>query len=300
VSAATTLGGELAEELRANDAPANDDGSAILSLPHGIHASVPDSVYHARRLGLASKSMLDRVRVSPKHYLEAVHGPARASTPAMVLGSALHCALFEPARFETSFSSEPVFGDCRKTDNKRARDEWRRANAGKTIVDSDDLRTVVSMCEALRAHPIAGRLLFGGEPEVTLRWQDSDTGLECKGRVDYLRRDRKLALDLKSTEDVRLDAFRKTVARFGYHRQEAMYRDAFAALGEPLEHFAFVAVEKTAPYDVAVYTLDLASVAKGRVTIREDLGRLADCIATDRWPGHSDEIQTLSLPDWAE
>lgn len=271
----------------------------LLELPPGLHSNVPERVYHARMLGIASKSLLDEVRRSPKHYLEAVHGPLWSPTPAMIVGTALHCAVFEPARFETAYACEPDFGDCRQAANKRARNEWRAAHEGRIPLSDKDLTAVLGMARALREHPVAGRMLVGGEGEVTLRWRDPETGIECKGRLDYLRRDLRLAADLKSTDDVGRDAFTRTVARFRYHRQEAMYREAGELLGA-FERFAFVAVERDPPHDVAVRMLGVKSIAKGRATIRADLRTLAECIAADRWPGCSDEIETIEIPDWSE
>jgi hypothetical protein len=273
---------------------------SILEIPHGIHPDVPESVYHSRVLGLASKSMLDRVRHSLLHYRDEVAGGSREPTPALEFGQAFHCAVFEPARFEASYACEPDFGDCRKTENKKARDDWRKAHEGRKPISAAENTAIQGMVEKLRAHPMAARLIFGGAQEVTLRWRDRATGLECKGRLDYYLAARHIAVDLKTTEDVRLAQFARSVARFGYHRQEAMYRDACETLGQPLQHFVFIAIEKARPYDVAVYTLDLTTVAKGHTTIREDMQRLAEALATDQWPGHSDTIQTITLPDWSE
>lgn len=273
---------------------------SILDVPHGIHPDVPESVYHARVLGLASKSTLDRVRHSPLHYRDEIDNGGREATPALEFGSAFHCAVFEPARFETSYACEPDFGDCRKAENKAARDVWRKAHAGRKPISVADNTAIQGMVKKLREHPMSGALIFGGEQEVTLRWKDRVTGLECKGRLDYYLPKRRLALDLKTTEDARIGPFSRSVGRFGYHRQEAMYRDACEVLGQPLHHFVFAAIEKAPPYDVAVYTLDLTSVAKGRATIREDMLRLSECLAADKWPGHSDAIQTITLPDWSE
>jgi len=160
---------------------------------------------------------------------------------------------------------------------------------------------VLGMSASVRAHPIAHRLLVTeGEAEVTLRWKDADTGIECKARVDRHLHRLRAAVDLKTTEDARLEMFRRTMARYGYHRQEAMYRDGLAALGEPVEHFIFVAVEKTAPYAVAVYSVDAGARAKGRASIHQDLRTLAECFGRDVWPGYDTGIQSLSLPEWSE
>jgi hypothetical protein len=302
--AAAAVSSELAVELAKTETAPNDEGPPrILTLPHGIHRGIPESVYHKPVLGLASKSTLDDVRRSPAHYAAAVSAKAggdEGESDAFTFGKAFHCALFEPARFEADYSAEPDFGDCRFKENKARRDDWRKANATKTPLPMPAMTAILGMCEAVKQHPIAWRLLCDGSPEVTLRWRDPETGLECKGRLDYHCPARRLAVDVKTTEDARIDTFRRTVAKYGYHRQDAMYRDGLDVLGAPIDHFIFIAIEKAPPYAIGLFSLDMKSVAKGRDTIHQDLRALADAFAQDRWPAYSTSIQPLTLPDWSE
>lgn len=280
----------------------------ILELPHGLHRDVANATYHEPVLGLASKSGLDRVHRSPAHYRAELATP-REPSPALIVGTALHTRLFEPDRFSLEYTVAPEFGDLRKTDdttkedakaNKDRRDAWRTANAGKLLLSAEDDATTRGMVDALNAHPLASKLFADGEREVTLRWKDAETGIECKSRADYYVPVRRLVVDLKSTEDAREQPFRRSVEKWGYHRQDAMYRDAFAACQVPVDHFVFVAVEKTFPFAIGVYVLDATSVAKGRATIHADLRTLAECIANDSWPAYPTGIQTLSVSDWSE
>jgi len=78
-------------------------------------------------------SSLKMMRESPLHYRHALTA-IRAESPAMALGSAVHCAVLEPGRFALEYSPEPVFGDCRLKENKATRDLWRAANEGKKTV----------------------------------------------------------------------------------------------------------------------------------------------------------------------
>lgn len=271
----------------------------ILDLSHGLHLDVPSEVYHERVIGLASKSTLDDLHRSPAHY-QAAMSAKNLETDALRVGTAMHTALFEPDVYDRSYVVQPDFGDCRFKEAKAKRDEWRSLNAAKTIIDAGEAASVIGMVTSIRKHPIASRLFTHGSPEVTLRWRDAATGIECKSRADYYQATRRACIDLKTTEDARTEGVRRSVARYGYHRQEAMYRDAFAAIGAPLEWFVFVFVEKAPPYAVGLYSLDTVSVQKGRATIRADLNTLLECIETGDWPAYSSDIQSLSIPDWTE
>ena len=174
----------------------------ILALAHGVHLDFPETLYHERVIGMASKSLLDRLHISPAHLRAYVDGDAvddgsscddEESEPAapadeskaLRFGRALHTAILEPERFARAYTVAPVFGDLRATDrtskedakaNKIRRDEWRAANAGREILTAADSARIGGMASALRKfQPLAGRVIDKGAHEVTLRWRDAET-----------------------------------------------------------------------------------------------------------------------------
>lgn len=273
---------------------------SAIELPNGLHARVPDTVYHARVPRLVSKHVLDEVHRSPAHYrawLETIVEPE--PTPAMAFGTAFHCALLEPQRFASTYVVEPDFGDCRRKEPKAQRDAWRAENTGRLALDAGDAECIERMVVAVRAHPLAGRMVKDGEAELTARWTDEETGLSCKARADYFVRARRMIVDVKSTADASADAFKRDVARYRYHVQDAMYRAGFTAAGAEVAHFVLVAVEKEPPHAIGIYSLDEDGVARGYGAVRRDMETLAACLRDDRWPGYPEQIQTLELPPWA-
>jgi hypothetical protein len=277
-------------------------------IPHGIHANITNAEYHAKELGMVSKTALDLVERSPAHYKAWIDGGEEAPTDALRFGSTFHCALLEMARFQDSHYVVPKFGDCRKKENKAARDAWRTANGwvdddvgipGKTQISDEEFSDIEGMVLSVVGHPLAGKMLADGEPELTVRWRDAHTGLECKARPDYYVRKRRMVVDVKSTFDASFDGFKKSIANYNYHVQAALYRDGLEACGERVEHFLFVAVEKKPPYALAVYTLDAQAAAKGYDIARTGIEKLAECMRTGEWPSYPATIQTINLPAWA-
>ena len=265
----------------------------------GLYRAVPASVYHARVEGLVSKSVLDLIERSPAHYEAWLKGAEGESTTALILGSALHCALLEPAEFERLYAAQPDFGDCRFKENKARRAEWTAANAGKTLLEPADFTAIAGMCRSVRAHPLAGRMLRDGEPELTLRWTDAETGLACKARADYYVERFSMCVDVKTSEDARGSSFSRSVAKYRYHVQHATYADGFRALGAELQHFVFLVIEKRPPYAVALWNVDADAISRGREAARRNMQTLAECIELGAYPGYSTSIETLSLPRWA-
>lgn len=269
------------------------------AIPTGIHPSIASEVYHRRALGVVSKTALDKLARSPLHYRSWVDGVDEESTPALEFGSAFHAAVLEPDKFALKYVAQPDFGDCRFKEAKARRDAWRLENAGKRIVSPADYATIEAMVHAVLDHPLAGRMIQDGEPELTASWIDGPTGLKCKARGDYYVRSRRLLVDVKSTLDASPKAFAKSVANYRYHVQDAFYRDGFTASGAPVEHFIFVVVEKSPPYAVALYSLDASAVGRGREVVRSGIDLLSECVRTGSFPGYSTSIQTLALPGWA-
>lgn len=265
----------------------------------GLHYNISHAAYHERRLGLVSKSALDLVHRSPLHYKNWVEGQDEEQTPALFFGSAFHCALLEPERYAATYAVEPDFGDCRFKANKQDRDDWRAANGHKTPIPEDMGDNIAAMVEAVRKHPLAGRIINGGKSEVTARWIDEATGLECKCRADYFVEKKAMVADVKSTLDARRDAFRKDVAKYTYHWQDALYREGFKAAGAEVRHFVFIAVEKVKPHALAIYALDPEAVIHGATSVRSTINTLAECVKSGKFPGYSESIQSIDTPPWA-
>jgi len=265
----------------------------------GIRFDLEADLYHRRELGVVSKSALDLFQRSPAHYKAWIDGHDRKETDALRFGQAMHVALLEPERFSDTYIVEPDFGDCRGKANRAARDAWRESNANRVVVSNDNQSSITAMQRSFFAHPTASKLLHGGISEVSLRWVDDETGVVCKARADRWNPDRKLAVDLKSTDDASPEGFAKSVAKWRYHVQDALYRAGFAACGEPVEHFALVAIEKEPPYAVAVYTLDTEAVAKGHSLARAGIEMMRVCLDTKSWVAYSNGVSELALPRWA-
>lgn len=280
---------------------ANTNEPLLSEWADGIHPNVPAHVYHQRILGLVSKSALDELAKAPARYKAWIDGiVGNDSTPALEFGAAFHCALLEPERFKQTYVVVPDFGDCRKTENKTKRDEWRRENGHKQVLEVADAWRIKGMCEAVRSHALAGKMLVDGEAEQTILWTDEETGLKCKVRTDYLIRQFETAVDVKSTTSAHPKAFVKDVFRYGYHLQHALYRAGLAAVDVPTKHFVFIAVEKEPPYLVGVHALDDRGVRIGHFRVRELLTTMAECMKTREWPGYPEKIQMLETPPWAD
>ncbi len=137
--------------------------------------------------------------------------------------------------------------------------------------------------------------------EVSGVWIDKGTGLRCRARYDAWASGAPILVDVKTASDITPDGFARSVATYGYHRQQAHYSAGFRALtGQAPEMFLFAAVSSAAPFVAVPYLLDAEAVAQGEAEIRHLLELFARCKESNRWPGPGDSgIQTIGLPRWA-
>jgi len=192
-----------------------------------------------------------------------------------------------------------------------AQDQREQAYAdGMVPLLAKEYAVVQAMAEALRSHPWAGALFNperGGKPEQSLFWTDAETDVQCRARLDWLpsldRNPRRLVIpDYKTAKAADLVSIGRSLHEYGYARQAAWYLDGVLSLGlAERAAFVFVVQMKTPPYLVTVAEPDALSLAAGRFYNRQARQVFAECTATDRWPGFSDdEVATVSLPPWSQ
>lgn len=117
-----------------------------------------------------------------------------------------------------------------------------------------DRARVRRMARAGRRSAFLGWVIRFSQKEQVRLWQDGETGLLLKSKLDIVYKDR-LVVDIKSTSARSLPAFLKDCQRYNYDRQGAFYLDAIARPGGPQRRFTLVAIQKQEPF--AVWRLEL-------------------------------------------
>ncbi len=264
----------------------------------GFHPTVTYETYSA--WDAANISRLKAMSRSPLHCKHAIENP-REQTDSLLMGLALHAAVFEPAKFETGFAVIPKF-DRRTKDGKAAHEQAMNAAAGKDIINEEQLEAVTAMADSIRETRSAQKFLVApGMCEHSALWLDTETQMRCKGRFDKLAQfaARPVIVELKTTKDAGSASFGRDVFNYGYAAQAAFYCDGHKAVtGEEPLH-VIIAVENSAPWAVACYMLTDAALQTGRLEYRRWLNLYADCVRSGVWPGYPDKVELLDLPAWA-
>lgn len=262
-------------------------GSAVI-------LDMPDHEYHA--LPELSSSGAKALLESPARF-NYWRGKVRPPKDEYDLGHAVHAKVLGAG----AQVLELPFDNYRTKAAQEARDDAR--SAGQVPMLSKEMRPINEMSEAVLRHPVASALFSQeGHSEVSVISTDPDTQVGVRARFDYLphpRSPRAIAVDLKTARAASPEAFAKSVVEYGYDLQQEWYRDVYRlATGEEVE-FVFVVVESTPPYLVATYQLPLLFVEMGARKVSAARALYAECSASGRWPGYSEEIQFIDPPVWA-
>ncbi len=173
-------------------------------------------------------------------------GGARAFDGAR-LGEALHAFLLEPEAFDADYLSldGTVPAGRSLSEEEAHKREWL------TPEQMAGLRWARDAVQAYTAAPLA-QWLHEGEKELSIYWTD-DSGGRWKARPDCFTPE--VILELKTTTDVRPDAFARTRERLGYDVQAAHYIQAVERLTRSRPRFVFVTLELTPPRSLWLHEL---------------------------------------------
>lgn len=264
-------------------------------------------------------STLRHIATSPKLLKWRVEHPTPDSD-ALKLGRSIHCAILEPQEFgkrwvaATTCQAKTGKGEpCKSDGSLYYMGSWYcrvRGHApaeatptpgeGVEVMTSEGLELTRVCAASVAAHGPASKLLTGGHAEQEIEWTDPESGIECRGRIDYLRPND--LIDLKSTRRETIREFTADCARNLYHAQLAWYTDGAIQAGRLPADAGLpyvVAISTEEPYDVVAFQLSKVSLEAGRILIRDLIKKYQECQAAELWPGLAPDLAVLDLPSWA-
>lgn len=245
----------------------------VLAHADDPRAPDPDAPIRFSRLKLFSKS--------PAHFAAALEDEASH----LDVGAAAHSLIL---------GGQTVIAYPGKVRRGKEWDAFALENEGALILTKREFGQANRMAKAVRGNPDAMAVLEG-EREKTLYWEVQ--GRKCRGTPDVRNEEKGFITELKTgeTSDPRFFPFK--VRRFCYHGQLAWYSDGavLCGLNDPRAQYV-VAVEATYPHVVTVFDLT-DEIDKGRRLVRLWFERLLQCEAAKAWPGYSQSIVKLVLPE---
>jgi len=218
-----------------------------------------------------------------------------------IVGSAVDCLLFDgPTTFQGRYSVRPPGLGSLATKAGKA---WKINQGDRVIVpraiSGNPIDVYQTVLQIYQCEP-AAEIIVASESQISLVWQDPETGLMCKGRPDLVSLEGPPydVWDLKVTLDVSMDAFARKIAEQGWQRL-VWYLDGLTELtGEEHNALGFIAAERHPPFGVEVYRLGMASMEIGRAQNRDALDKISYYSDLGTWPTSSNIKRTIDLPYW--
>ncbi|MCX6887464.1 MAG: PD-(D/E)XK nuclease-like domain-containing protein [Verrucomicrobia bacterium] len=263
----------------------------------GVFAGLNDRTYHAAP-GF-SHSSSKRMK-TPAHY-QAFLKEKRDPSPAMVIGTITHALILEPLK-DIPFIVAPEGLDGRTAAGKAWKAE--QVAKGREVISAEDYASAQSAAESVLSHPTCKQMFEAegtSELSVFKRFELGGSVMR-KARIDWTPRAGSNALvDIKTTRDASPDAFGKELFEYGYHTGAAWYLDIWndANPNDKRDCFVFVAVEKDAPFAVAVYNISPEAIQLGRRKNIERIQTYIECSQSGVWPSYPTDITAIDLPAWA-
>jgi PDDEXK-like domain of unknown function (DUF3799) len=269
-------------------------------MPPGVHDGIPEDLYHLDRTALS---------VSSAKWLLPPSTPAvfkwRRDNPDLVKSSKVF--EFGKAAHKTLLGVGPeiTYVDALDWKTKAAQTTRKDVEAagGVALLRAQE-GILEEMVAAIRAHPIASRLLAPdtGRPEQSL-FAKHESGVLIRGRLDWMPHPvdgrRYIAADYKTADSADPEAFGRKAADYGYDMQAAWYRALLILLKiDPDPAFVFIVQEKAPPYQVNVIALNSEAYRIGRIKNARALHTYQTCVAAGEWPSFPAEVAVAALPVW--
>ena len=267
----------------------------------GAAKNLLNSDYHSLDSYWSSSDLKYMSANSPMHfkakYIDKELEPMK-QTPAMILGSLVHCMVLTPDDFEHEFFVMPDL-NFRTNEGKAAKQEILAANVGKMSVTDEQIAIAQKMRESIMSNPEAARLLEPMKKELAFFWTCPFSNLNFKAKLDGSGGTH--FIELKSAISAEPGTFQRQCYNMNYDLSLAHYRQGIShVMGcEPKAYF--IVVEKTPPYICQVYLAGDSLFETGHTKWLDAVNKLEQGVKAGKWPGYADveETPTLDAPPWA-
>ena len=142
-----------------------------------------------------------------------------------------------------------------------------------------------------------------GQSEIAFEWDEQgERGpARCRGRMDHVKIDAGIILDVKKIRSAHPDMCRKHMETYGYDIQWAAYTSALAKFRPELQgrvDMRFLFLELDPPYAITPITPSGQMREIGQTRWQRAVDLWGRCMATNRWPAYTDRTISLEPSPW--
>ena len=253
---------------------------------------ITNAEYHGRKTHISSTGIRTFKKNKKQFEYSLTHDLVK-QTKAMADGTAVHAFFLERDKFDTDFVIKPA--DMRL--NTKAGKEWAQEHQSKIIIDSELGNNLYEMEKSFMDSP--AKLIYDikGQADLSYFWDDFGT-IKGKCRPDWISDDGSIVVDVKTTTDASHKGFQKSIANWGYYLQLGWYLRGLRKLGLPVKEFIFIAIEKTPPFCVGVYSADQNMIDFAMKELDQLMPEIQTAMVSNEFPDYTPEITSIGLPPW--
>lgn len=179
---------------------------------------------------------------------------------------------------------------------------WKAVAADPRDPLTDAEQTMIEDMGKVLALDPAACAVMGGLPEITMAYQDDQTGLWLLSRPDTVNFDGTVTDYKKINTQGRPFSYRTVDNRItdhGYDMQLAFGAEVFESLTEQWPTMAGIIAQWDArPHHVILREISEEDLRIGQFRNRRAIARFAECLASNHWPGPGDDVGAYQRPTW--
>lgn len=240
-------------------------------------------------------SLAKHLLKSPAHF-KAAQDEEREETDAMRIGTLAHAMILEGKDLRDFYAIKPAGMSFATKEGK----VWRDAQT-LPILKEEDANMLPKAAQAIAENPHAAHILKQCQHRETAI-TGTIMGVPCKALLDCHGTDGVdwVIIDLKTTVDASPRGFAKAVANFHLDLQLAFYTTLLSNVHglEKPPWFAWLPIEKTAPYVNSVYSAE-EWMESGMRKLEYVIDKFKECTESGEWPMPYRGINRLECPSWA-
>ncbi len=257
----------------------------------------PMAEYH-RKWWWLSKSVIDLILSSPRHFHYKFLNPKSyrvSESKSQSRGTDVHTMLLELPIFKSRY----LCGPEGKNRNHVPFKNMVTDNPDNIILPFTEYKMLEAIYDSVFQQKLGRYFLqLEGSPEVSCYWIDPEFNQLLKCRPDKLIESEKIVVDIKTTSILGKFKFERHASELNYHRSAALTLRGLKILTGNDYTYIFLVVETKPPFNVACYSYCEDDIATGNLEIDKAIKKYQECQKLNSWPGYSDNIQSISLPNW--
>ena len=276
-----------------------------MKITPGIYHDITNEAYHSTN-AISASFIKSAVATS---LFQARFGKSDINKLVAQIGTATHSEVLEPEKKNVVLSKE----ETRRTKAYKEQ-ETACEKAGKVLLTQKDYDLVQGMSHGVKVKDDNGKIItIGGlrnDPTCSKLLNADDriceasifveheSGMMLKCRPDIFSKNMKIMGDVKTTQDASPSGFNREIWKRLYYVQASFYLMVAELAGIEINHFSFLAVQKTYPYLAHYHIIDNQAIEYGKRQVNRTLEDLFHAKQRGEYPINWGDYTMHPLPDY--